>query len=527
MTETVLTVRNLVAALAAPEAGVAPGDLPSVPIVHAVVDSRAAVPGCLFVALRGERHDGHEFISQAIEKGAVAVIAERPDVSGLRALGCRVLDATGKHGWDTPSPSEAVCIVVPDSLAALQQVAAFWRRKHEVRVVGITGSIGKTMTKEMTASVLSRRYATLKSEGNYNNEIGLPLTLLHLAAGHERVVLEMGMYDVGEIAALAHIALPQVGVVTNVGPSHLERLGTMERIALAKAELPQALPPAARGGVAILNADDDRVRAMAGQTQAQVVTYGLAADADVRASDVASEGLEGIRFRIHHAGDTLHVRVPLLGRHSVHTALAATAVGLVEGLDWAEVMEGLHRPGPAESTQLRLVAVPGPAGSTILDDTYNASPASTTAALTLLHDLARGSGHKRASAGREAPGARRAIAVLGEMYELGSYEEEGHRLVGRRARDVADVLVVVGRLGQEIGRAALASGMPRPAVHMVEDNAAAIKLLRDTIRPGDLVLVKGSRGMGMEEIVNGLSAAAPELGPGPGRTPPGQEQDRS
>ncbi|HSJ57612.1 MAG TPA: UDP-N-acetylmuramoyl-tripeptide--D-alanyl-D-alanine ligase, partial [Anaerolineae bacterium] len=382
-----LTLRDLVTALLGPTAGAALGEVPPVPVVRAVVDSRAAVPGSLFVALRGERHDGHEFIPHAVEQGAVAVIADRADVPRLRALGCATVDVAAGSGWGTADLSPPVCIVVPDSLAALQQVAAFWRRRRDVRVVGITGSIGKTMTKEITASVLGRRYATLRSEGNYNNEIGLPLTLLHLAGDHERVVLEMGMYDVGEITALARIALPQVGVVTNVGPSHLERLGTIERIALAKTELPQALPPAAEGGVAILNADDDRVRAMAAATRARVVTYGLSADADVRATAVTSEGLEGIRFQLHYAGDTLHVRVPLLGRHSVHTALAAAAVGLVDGLDWTEIVEGLHEQGTSGGVQLRLAAVPGPAGSTILDDTYNASPASTTAALTLLDDL--------------------------------------------------------------------------------------------------------------------------------------------
>jgi len=317
------------------------------------------------------------------------------------------------------------------------------------------------------------------------------LSLLHLRVHHERVVLEMGMYDLGEIAQLAEISLPQVGVLTNIGPTHLERLGSIERIAQAKAELPQSLPAAGEGGVAIFNADDDWIMGMAGQTRARVFTYGLNSDADLWADDIESEGLEGIHFRLHYGKESVHARVPLLGRHSVHTALCSAAVGLVEGLAWEEIMQGLHD----QSGQLRLVAVPGPYGSTILDDTYNASPASSIAALNLLQELRLGNN------------GGRTIAVLGDMYELGGYEEEGHKLVGRRARDVADILVTVGPLGRIIGQEALKVGMSGAAVHMIGTNAEAIDLLRTLIRPsagGDKILVKGSRGMAMEEIVEAL-----------------------
>jgi UDP-N-acetylmuramoyl-tripeptide--D-alanyl-D-alanine ligase len=388
------------------------------------------------------------------------------------------------------------CLIVPDSLSGLQQVAAHWRRQHNVRVTGITGSVGKTTSKEIIAAVLKQRYRTLKSEGNYNNEIGLPLTLLHLTAGHEQVVLEMGMYDLGEIALLAEIALPQVGVVTDVGPSHLSRLGSLDRITQAKAELPQALPPADEGGIAILNADDERVRAMASLTRARVFTYGLSPEADLWAGDIHSDGLEGIRFRFHYGSEAIHARVPMLGRHSVHTALRGAAVGLTEQLSWAEIIAGLRD----QSAQLRLVAVQGPAGSTILDDTYNASPASSIAALNLLDELG------------DLENGSRKIAILGDMYELGDFEEEGHRIVGRRVRDVADILVTVGRLGRIIGEEAMASGMPAQAVHMVESNAEAIDLLRSLIKPsptGDKILVKGSRGIEMEEIVAALQGEEP------------------
>lgn len=476
-----LATADLIAALTAERV---PGDaVPYFEIRSSVIDSRLAEPGSLFIAMRGEHHDGHDFIPDAVANGARVIIAEKPPAG----LPCTILDTehwtpeAGQGGPDTP-----LCLLVGDSLTALQKSAAYWRRQHDVRVIGITGSVGKTTSKEVIAAVVKQHYRTLKSEGNYNNEIGLPLTLLNLTPAHERVILEMGMYALGEIAHLAEIALPHMGVVTNVGPTHLERLGSIERIAQAKTELPQALPPAEEGGVAILNVDDERVAAMVGETRARVFTYGLTPGADLWANDIESEGLDGIRFRFHHGQETLYTRVPMLGRHSVHTALSAAAVGLAEGLSWSEIIEGLRD----QSTQLRLVTVSGPAGSTILDDTYNASPASCIAALNLLNEV-----------------EGRKIAVLGDMYELGRYQEEGHKLVGRCARDVVDLLITVGPLGHLMGEEALEAGMDASTVYMVETNAQAIDLLRTLVKPGpvgDKILVKGSRGMEMEEIVAAL-----------------------
>jgi len=476
-----LTVRDLAAALAG---GGFPLDLvPPAEISGAVIDSRLATPGCLFIALRGEREDGHDYIVDALSKGAAAVIAERVPPEAL----CQSLPAgVGAEYEGAEMLRLPLCFIAENSLQALQKAAAYWRRQREVRVIGITGSVGKTTSKESIAAVVKQRFCTLKSEGNYNNEIGLPLTLLHLTAEHERSVLEMGMYALGEIAQLAAIALPQVGVVTNVGPIHLERLGSMERIAQAKAELPRALPPADEGGVAVLNFDDERVRAMAAQTEARVFTYGLTPEADLWADGIQSEGLRGIHFRFHYGPETIHARLPLLGRHSVHSALVATAVGLVEGLSWEEILTGLRD----QSVQLRLVAVPGPDDSTLLDDTYNSSPVSCIAALNLLSEI-----------------QGRKIAVLGDMYELGQYAEEGHKLVGRRARDVVDLLITVGSLGRLIGEEALKAGMEPDKVYMVDSNSQAIELLRQLVQPGppgDRILVKGSRGMAMEEIVAAL-----------------------
>jgi len=454
-----------------------------------VIDSRLAVPGCLFVALHGEQQDGHKFIEAAIANGAVAVLAERCPPQEAQLL----LDTEGLRVYQV---AQAYCLVVPDSLAGLQQAGAYWRRQHLVRVIGVTGSVGKTTSKQAIAAVLSQRFSTLKTEGNYNNEIGLPLTLLHLTAEHQRMVAEMAMYDVGEITHLARLAAPAVGVVTNVGPTHLERLGTIERIAQAKAELPQALPSADEGGMAILNADDPRVRAMANETAARVFTFGLTPDADVWADQVTSSGLEGVDMRFHYRGETIPAHVPMLGGHSVHTALSAAAVGLVEGLSWDEILAGLQD----QSAQLRLLATPGPAGSVILDDSYNSCPASCLAALSVLEEL---NGRK--------------IAVLGDMYELGDHETEGHKIVGQRAGEVADLLVAVGRLSRIIGEEAIEAGMPCENVYLVDTNAQAIDLLLDLTRSGagdDRLLIKGSRGMKMEEIVTALAQHGASDSPG-------------
>jgi UDP-N-acetylmuramoyl-tripeptide--D-alanyl-D-alanine ligase len=449
------------------------------PITDVVIDSRRVTPGALFVALQGEKSDGHEYVGQALEQGALAAIISR-EVPGDHT--CLDLRQPLTRGQVEAAP-HPLCLRVENSLLALQELARVWRRRFDVRVIGITGSVGKTTTKELIADVLRQRYITLKSEGSYNNEIGLPLTLLHLTDRHEQVVLEMGMYDVGEIALLCDIARPQVGVVTIVAPVHLERAKTMERIIQAKTELVEALPPGPQG-VAILNRDDANVMSMAERTQARIVTYGLDRQADVWADQIEGLGLEGIRFRLHRGADQFLIKLPLLGRHSVHTALRAAAVGLVEGLSWEEIITGLQTSSP----QLRLVAVQGPRDSIILDDTYNASPDSVIAALNLLADL--------------TPGRR--IAVLGDMLELGSYERTGHERVARRAAEVADVLVTVGPRGRIIAEVALQQGMRPEVVHAMNDYQGAVDYLLAQVRPGDIVLVKGSRAVYMERVVSAL-----------------------
>jgi UDP-N-acetylmuramoyl-tripeptide--D-alanyl-D-alanine ligase len=422
------------------------------------IDSRQVQPGHLFIALPGEHRHGQEFIADAVSRGATGVIAQRqpPDL-----------------------PKEVAFFQVDDTLAALQRLAAYWRGKYRVKVVGITGSVGKTTCKELTAAVLSSAYQVLKSEANLNTEIGLPLTLLQLAPEHERVVLEMGMYGLGEIRLLCQIARPQVGVVANVGPIHLERLGTLEAIADAKAELVESLPP---DGWAILNGDDPLVAPMAERTSAHAVLFGESPQCSVRGTVLSTSGLEGISFRLTCDDESADISAPLPGRHNLYNAMAAAAVGLADGLSLQEVAAALA----TADIPLRLRVLSGPRGSTILDDTYNASPTSMLAALDLLAEL---------------PGRR--LALLGDMMELGSFEEEGHRLVGERAARTTHVLFALGERGRIIGEAAQAVG--HPEVHFLASKEKAAVAIRETLSEGDHLLVKASRAMALETIIEELT----------------------
>jgi UDP-N-acetylmuramoyl-tripeptide--D-alanyl-D-alanine ligase len=443
-------------------------------ITEASIDSRQVIPGSLFIAIPGERVDGHEFVDAALQRGAQVALIEREVATSFPVVDLR----TERLTKDLACPEPPCCLWVENTVQALQQVARFWRRRLDLRVIGITGSVGKSTTKELIAEVLGQRYRTLKNPGNLNNEIGLPLTLLRLGEGYEVAVLEMGFYVPGEIALLCDIALPQVGVVTNVGTVHAERAGSQEAIARGKAELVQNLP-ASPAGVAILNYDDPWVREMASKTSARVFFYGLDPRADIWADEVEGIGLDGIRFRLHYRNEVIHMRVPLIGRHSVHTALRATAVGLVEGLTWQEIVTGLR----SGHTQLRLVAVRTKTGALMLDDTYNASPESTLAALNLLDEI---EGHK--------------IAVLGDMLELGPYTEIGHDMVGVRAAEVVDELVTVGELGRIIAASARRAGMQSELITELADTQEAIAYLESHLTAQDVVLVKGSHGVRMDRI---------------------------
>jgi UDP-N-acetylmuramoyl-tripeptide--D-alanyl-D-alanine ligase len=443
----------------------------------AAVDSRLVTPGCLFIALSGDRTDGHRFLAQAAAAGAAALLVGRePDPTA----GETPLDELG----------DVTVVLVADPLRALHAVAAEWRRRFALLVIGVTGSIAKTSTKEAVAGVLDGRFRTLRTEGNQNNEVGMPLTVLRLGPEHEAAVLEMGMYTGGEIRDLAQIGLPRIGIVTAIQPVHLSRIGTIEAIVDAKAELLEALPAAADGGVAILNVDDERVRAMAPRTTARVVTYGFAADADVRAEAVEPAGFKGMRFGlVTPEGTRETVSIPALGRLAVHNALAATAAGLAAGMTLDEILPGLVVPStaPHRSVVIRT------GGITIVDDSYNAAPGSMRAALELLAGL---------------PG--RHVAVLGEMRELGLVHGAAHHEIGALAASAVNLLVVVDGLPGGAATELTAGADDRgttDGVLPVADADAALTVLVPRLRPGDVVLVKASRGVALERVVEGLVAA--------------------
>ncbi len=445
-----ITAREIEAVIGAPVVG-EEGDACH---AHAVADSRKVAPGDLFVALRGERTDGHDFVADGAARGATAAIVARA------------------------VPVDVTQYVAPDPLAAIQELA---RRKRTglpgLRVVGVTGSVGKTTTKEICAAVLSTRYRLLKSEGNLNSEIGLPLVLLELDATHERAVLEMGMWAPGEMALLCDLAQPDVGVVTMVGPVHLERLGSIDAIAREKAVLPQSLPAS---GTAVLNADDARVAAMAAGTRVRVLMFGLSATAGVRAEDLAGHGLAGASFTLAHGNERARVRT-VVPAPLVRDALAAAAVALADGFALADVAAAISDARP----QMRYRVLRGVAGAMLIDDSYNASPASMRSALDLL---------------AETPGRR--VAVLGDMRELGGAEQAGHHEVGLYAAAAADVIVTVGALGRTIGEAARDAG--HSDVRTFEDKAETITMLRNDLRGGDVVLVKGSRALELETLADAL-----------------------
>jgi UDP-N-acetylmuramoyl-tripeptide--D-alanyl-D-alanine ligase len=438
-------------------------------ITGASVDSRRVSPGSCYVALRGERVDGHAFVVDAIQAGAAAAIVSRPVT--------------------LPPDLDAAIVQVADPLRALGELAAWWRGRHAVRVVGITGSTGKTIAKEITADVLSRTLVTLRNRGNLNSETGLPMTLLELDASHEAAVLEMSMYTIGEIAWLAEIARPEVGIVLAVHPTHLERAGSIERIALAKSELPRALP---RDGLAVLNADDSAVAAMRDVTQAPVRTFGLGATADVRAEDVVSRGLSGTEFTLVAPWGSRRMRNATPGRHLVPHALAAAAVAERFAVPLDEVEAALAAGSHADH---RMAVVEGASGATLIDDTYNASPISVAAALEFLAET-------------PVPAGRTRAVVLGDMLELGPDEERLHREIGALAALRADAIVAVGPRGRWIAEAATAAGHARVMTVDDADEAAAVVERDLAPGPGDVVLLKASRGIALDRAVDLLRVTA-------------------
>ena len=439
-------------------------------------DSRLARPGQLFVAVQSERADGHDFVANACQGGATGVLCQHP--VDLAAWG-----ATG--------------VVVPDTRLAIQDWARYIVAKQGLRVVGITGSVGKTTAKEAIAAVLGARYPVFKNHANYNGLYGLPIALGELRAEQCMAVLELAADQFGEIASLCRIAPPQIGVVTTVEPAHLETFGTLDAIAAEKGALVAALPA---GGLAVLNADDPRVLAMAGRSAAPVTTFGTGRPAnggrlpDLCAHDLIA-GRDGLQFTVDTPSGRRRIRLPLLGRHQVYAALAALAVGLAQGVPLDAIVGQLaalpRLPG-------RLNPLPGQRGSLLLDDSYSASPSAVEAALETLSALE----------------GRHKVAVLGDMLELGAFEAAGHEQVGRQAATMVDLLVTKGNRARRIAEAARAAGLPADQVIVTYTAEDAARAVRERLAPGDVVLIKGSLATRMEQVTRALladPAQAPEL----------------
>jgi UDP-N-acetylmuramoyl-tripeptide--D-alanyl-D-alanine ligase len=438
-------------------------------------DSRLVQRGDLFVALRGSRYDGHEFVPAVLARGAAGALVHDeyrlPSSATVRRI----------HGRVAP-----FLFGVRDPLYAYQQLAAHHRSRFTIPVVAVTGSNGKTTTKDMVAAVLAQRWSVLKTEGNFNNRIGVPASLFRLRARHHAAVIEMGVDQQGQTTRLCEMVRPTVGLITNIGPDHLEFFGSMEGSAQAKAELLDMLPS---NGTAILNADDPYFDYLAARAQCRVISFGLSEMADVRGSEMTSTVRQGTTFRLHLPGKSRPtiIRIKAHGVHNVTNALAAAAVGAALNLSGSMMAQGLGRFRPAAMRS----QVVTHQGVHIINDCYNANPASMKAALHLLAQW--------------NPAGER-IAVLGDMLELGSETGLMHRDVGQFLAGLGlSRLIVCGTLSRDIAAGARSGGMAGSQIEEVIDAAAAADHLKRIVRQGDVVLVKASRGMRMEQVVQVLT----------------------
>lgn len=428
------------------------------------IDSRSVAAGEMFVAIRGERFDGHDFARAALERGAAGVVVESSRAEGL---------------------PEGLVIAVDDTTRALQDVAREVRRRSGAKVVAITGSAGKTTTKELTASFLSGAFSVFRNKGNLNNHIGLPLSLLELRTRPDVAVVELGMNHAGEIRTLVGIAEPDVRVWTNVGDAHLGFFASPDAIADAKAEILEKALPADR---LIVNADDARIMSRAKQFAGRTVTFGLSEEADVRASGVEHRGLEGMGADVSTPAGRVHVTTPLLGTGNLLNLLAATAVATEYGVSLEEIAARAAEAQPA-AHRGELSRLPG--GITLIDDSYNSSPSALLRALEIV---------------KAATGSARKVAVLGEMLELGDHSVALHEACGRAAAGAGlDLLVAVGGdAAVRLADAARAAGMADANVSHARTSAEAAEIALKKIRPGDLVLVKGSHGIRTDVVVDRL-----------------------
>ena len=428
-------------------------------------DSRELTQGCLFVALCGERFDAHDFLAQAVQGGAAGLVVNAGRAHALAAA----LDVSVYE--------------VKDTLPALGKLARFHRDRFHVPIAAITGSNGKTTTKELVASIFSTRGPALKTHGNLNNEIGVPLTLFGLESGHVAAAIEMGMNHLGEIARLTELARPDAGLITIVQPAHLEGVGSIEGVAQAKGELFHGL---AAGATAVVNLDDPRIAAQATNLKCKALTWGRDAGAQVRLVSVEPQGRDGLSLRIAYAGTEYSAALHLVGDHNAMNATGAFALAVALGYRPEECVRGLEA---AQAHARRLQVIEAPHGVTVIDDCYNANPASMHAALRTVQGLAAAEG--------------RAVAVLGDMLELGTAELHEHTQLGVAASDGVSVLALFGpRMKAAHAQAVKKLG---PKVRHFEDVGALVAWLQQELHPNDFVLVKGSRGMRLERVVEALT----------------------
>jgi len=431
------------------------------------IDSRAISANELFVAIKGNVYDGHSFIFDVLSSGVRGIVINKD----------KICDPVGTDWQD----KGIVCVAVSDTTKALGDLASFNRIRSDVSVVAITGSNGKTTTKEMTASVLSRHYKTLSTKGNFNNEIGLPLTLLDLKSNHQWAVLELGMNRPGEIDRLGGICVPDIGVITNIGFAHLEGLGSIDGVMNAKGELLERIKP---DGTAVLNADDSRVLYLSTKTSRKVLYFGLSEDASIRALDI-SETSTGISFTLVLPEVRIPIELRVFGRFMVSNALAAASVGYIIGLSSEEIKAGLEYFQPVKG-RINIFDV---RGVHIIDDTYNANPDSMEVAIKTLNSL---------------KGKKRGVLVAGDMLEMGKYAESMHREIGSlSARSNIAKLYITGEFAEAVANGAIGKDK-NPMDVFIGSKEEILEDLKKWLLPGDWVLVKGSRAMGMEKIVEGL-----------------------
>jgi UDP-N-acetylmuramoyl-tripeptide--D-alanyl-D-alanine ligase len=431
-------------------------------------DSRTVRPGELFVPLKGPNFDGHRFLAAAFERGASGTLVEPGEEAAAASF-------PGKF-----------FIRVPDTLKALGDLAHSWRERHKVKIAAITGSNGKTTTKEMAARILERRFRVLKNEGNLNNLIGLPLSLLKLSAEHEIAVLEMGMNLPGEIRRLKAIADPEVSLITNVGRAHLEFLGSLEGVARAKGELWEELRE--EDWIAV-NADDERIVRLAASARCRKKSFGIDNPAEIRGEEIGAEEGSGVHFTMRISGRKWKVNLPVFGRHNVYNALAAAALAGILGLDPEEIAAGLESFQPVYGRG-KPVLLPG--GIRVLDDSYNSNPDSLRATLMAFAEMKGGN-----------PG----VAVLADMLEIGPSSPADHEDAGKRIGGMGLAhLFVMGEAARRIAEGAREAGMEAKRIHFSPELEELLDGLERVLRPGDWVLIKGSRRMRMERVVEGLKS---------------------